>query len=43
LTGIVADMPGVRKTSTILLPEKLKDVYDWGIPDSCAESKEDNL
>jgi Lrp/AsnC family transcriptional regulator for asnA, asnC and gidA len=43
LTGVVADMPGVRKTSTILLPEKLKDVYDWSIPDSCAESKEDNI
>jgi len=43
LTGVIADMPGVRKTSTVLLPEKLKDVYDWHIPDSCAESKEDNL
>ena len=37
---IVADMPGVRKTSTILLPETLKDVYDWHIPDSGGGGKE---
>jgi len=39
---VVADMPGVRKTSTILLPEKLKDVYDWHIPDSFGEGKQDS-
>ena len=37
---VVADMPGVRKTSTILLPETLKDVYDWHIPDSGGGGKE---
>lgn len=38
VTEVVGNVPGVRKTSTILLPLVLKDVYDWHIPDSvCGE------
>lgn len=41
VTEVVGNVPGVRKTSTILLPVVLKDVYDWHIPDSaCSDGKE---
>ena len=33
VTEIVGNVPGVRKTTTILVPLVLKDVYDWHIPD----------
>ncbi|MCX7681190.1 MAG: Lrp/AsnC family transcriptional regulator [Anaerolineae bacterium] len=32
VTEVVGNVPGVRKTSTILVPIILKDVYDWHIP-----------
>lgn len=42
VTEVVGNVPGVRKTSTMLLPLVLKDVYDWRIPDStCMDGKED--
>lgn len=42
VTEVVGNVPGVRKTSTMLLPLVLKDVYDWRIPDSaCVDGKED--
>jgi len=34
---VVGNMPGVRKTSTVIVPLILKDVYDWQIPDSVGE------
>jgi len=34
VTKVIGNVPGVRKTSTMLLPLVLKDVYDWRIPDS---------
>lgn len=34
VTEIVASVPGVRKTTTVLLPLVLKDVYQWAIPKS---------
>jgi Lrp/AsnC family transcriptional regulator for asnA, asnC and gidA len=34
VTEVVGNVPWVRKTSTVLLPMVLKDVYDWHIPDS---------
>ena len=41
VTEVVGNVPGVRKTSTVLLPLVLKDVYDWHIPDSvCVDGKE---
>ena len=37
-TEVLAHVPGIRKTSTLILPLKLKDVYDWQIPASfCVE------
>ena len=41
VTEVVGNVPWVRKTSTVLLPMVLKDVYDWHIPDSvCTDGKE---
>ena len=41
VTEVIGHIPGVRKTSTILVPLILKDVYEWRIPVSaCAGGKE---
>jgi Lrp/AsnC family transcriptional regulator for asnA, asnC and gidA len=38
VTEVVANVAGVRKTTTVLLPQVLKDVYQWTIPKSaCTE------
>ena len=38
---VVGNVPGIKKTSTVLLPLVLKDVYDWHIPESvCTDKKE---
>jgi len=38
VTEVVANVAGVRKTTTVLLPLVLKDVYQWAIPQSaCTE------
>ena len=38
VTEVVANVAGVRKTTTVLLPLVLKDVYQWAIPKSvCAD------
>jgi Lrp/AsnC family transcriptional regulator, regulator for asnA, asnC and gidA len=38
VTEVVANVAGVRKTTTVLLPLVLKDVYQWTIPKSaCTE------
>jgi len=34
VTEVVGNVPGVRKTSTVLVPLVLKDNYEWHIPDS---------
>jgi DNA-binding Lrp family transcriptional regulator len=34
VTEIVAKVPGVKKTTTLLIPMILKDVYEWRIPAS---------
>ena len=34
---VVGRMPGVTKTRTVLVPWKLKDVYEWNIPPSFGE------
>lgn len=37
-TEILGNLPWVKKTSVLLVPLKLKDVYDWQIPSSlCVE------
>ena len=33
-TQVIGKMPGVRKTTTSIVPIKLKDVYEWRIPES---------
>ena len=38
VTEVIARLPGVRKTSTVIVPLVLKDVYQWRIPSSgCVE------
>ncbi|MEW6566912.1 MAG: Lrp/AsnC family transcriptional regulator [Chloroflexota bacterium] len=32
VTEVIANIPGVRKTTTLLVPRILKDVYQWHIP-----------
>ena len=33
-TELIGKLPGVRKTTTSIVPIVLKDVYEWRIPDS---------
>ncbi len=33
-TEVLGNVPGVRKTTTLIVPRILKDVYDWDIPHS---------
>jgi DNA-binding Lrp family transcriptional regulator len=41
VTEVVGKVPGVRKTSTMLVPVILKDVYEWHIPaSSCRDDLE---
>ena len=41
VTEVVGNVPGVRRTTTMLVPLVLKDVYGWHIPDSaCVDGKE---
>ena len=41
VTQVIGQVPGVRRTTTLLLPITLKDVYQWHIPASaCADKKE---
>jgi Lrp/AsnC family transcriptional regulator for asnA, asnC and gidA len=39
VTDVIAKIPGVRKTSTIIVPQVLKDVYQWRIPSSGCANK----
>lgn len=32
VTEVIASIPGVRKSSTVIVPQVLKDVYQWRIP-----------
>lgn len=34
VTEVIGKLPGVRKTTTSIVPFKHKDVYQWHIPDS---------
>jgi Lrp/AsnC family transcriptional regulator for asnA, asnC and gidA len=37
VTEVIGKIPGVRKTTTSIVPIVLKDVYEWRIPDSILE------
>ncbi len=39
VTEIIGNIPGVRRTSTILVPMVLKDVYDWHIPNGAPQAE----
>ncbi len=39
VTEVIARLPGVRKTSTVIVPLVLKDVYQWRIPSSRSVGK----
>jgi Lrp/AsnC family transcriptional regulator, regulator for asnA, asnC and gidA len=41
VTEILGNIPGVRKTTTVLVPLVLKDVYHWRIPKPIATSKQE--
>jgi Lrp/AsnC family transcriptional regulator for asnA, asnC and gidA len=38
VTNVVAKIPGVRKTTTTIVPEVLKDVHQWRIPPDFVEA-----
>jgi len=43
VTEVVGKTPGVRKTSTMIVPQVLKDVYQWQIPTtSCRDDMPEN-
>jgi Lrp/AsnC family transcriptional regulator for asnA, asnC and gidA len=39
VTEVIGKMPGVRKTTTSLVPIVLKDVYQWQIPQGAFQGK----
>ena len=39
-TDVIGKIPGIRKTTTSIVPITLKDVYDWKIPDPVWQSGE---
>lgn len=41
VTEVVRKLPGVRKTTTSIVPIVLKDVYQWRIPDKAAKVADD--
>jgi Lrp/AsnC family transcriptional regulator for asnA, asnC and gidA len=41
-TEVIGKMPGVRKTTTSIVPIVLKDVYQWRIPDEqCIDAQDE--
>lgn len=40
VTEVVRKVPGVRKTTTSIVPIILKDVYQWRVPESAVRLKE---
>jgi Lrp/AsnC family transcriptional regulator for asnA, asnC and gidA len=43
VTGEIGKIPGVRKTTTSIVPLVLKDVYQWRIPKSACGSENSNM
>jgi Lrp/AsnC family transcriptional regulator for asnA, asnC and gidA len=42
VTEVIAKVPGVRKTTSSVVPVILKDVYDWHIPASACQNSTDS-
>ena len=42
VTEVIGHVPGVRRTTTILVPVVVKDVYDWHIPNPVAEGRKES-
>jgi len=42
ITDVLHAIPGVRRTQTVLLPVKLKDIYQWLPPDPFADDGGDH-
>lgn len=42
VTEVIRKVPGVRKTTTSIVPIVLKDVYQWRIPERIAKETTDN-
>jgi len=39
VTEVIGNVPGVSRTTTMIVPVILKDIYQWSIPDSvCADT-----
>lgn len=38
VTEVVANVPGVRKTTTLVVPVVLKDIYQWRIPSNACRN-----
>lgn len=43
VTNVIGKIPGVRKTTTSIVPLVLKDVYQWRIPGKTCESPKSEL
>jgi Lrp/AsnC family transcriptional regulator for asnA, asnC and gidA len=44
VTNVIGKIPGVRKTTTSIVPQVLKDVYQWRIPkDACVSTPNKTL
>jgi Lrp/AsnC family transcriptional regulator, regulator for asnA, asnC and gidA len=43
VTNVIGKIPGVRKTTTSIVPLVIKDVYQWRIPRSPCINESDNL
>ena len=41
VTEVIGHVPGVRRTTTILVPVIVKDVYDWHIPNPAPEYRDE--
>jgi Lrp/AsnC family transcriptional regulator for asnA, asnC and gidA len=39
VTEVLGKIPKVRRTVTSIVPHKLKDVYEWRIPDQCVDRR----
>lgn len=42
-TDVIGKLPGVRKTTTSIVPITLKDVYEWKIPNSSCRQISDKV
>ncbi len=43
VTEVIRKMPGVRRTTTSIVPIVLKDVYQWGIPHDSGYNKNGDI